>query len=745
MRDDRLILCTAIAVLMACPGIQAWTGVLHGKNGIAQAGSVNSFAAPSDRDNRYVKITGYASSGKMIGRDADSTTTIQNGVSSVFTTLQPAKYTIIDLGTDGWFTATHINDSGQVIGYRHFDGKGQQPFLYENGHFIDLLTFEIYPRGINDQGQVVGSNNNRDILIFYDRSVSNLGSLGMNSPEPNGINNNTQIVGVNSLPPFGSGYNAFLIDGDNLLYIYNLTDPQQTVAHDINNHNQVVGRIDVGLDPEDEENIEGFSGQSFIYDNGNMTFFGDPGRDTQAYSINDLGQAAGGSNQFDRVGSEYHAFLYKNGSMVNIDTLNSHRSLAISVNSFGQVVGLFTPPSLEYSHAFIFDNNAMVDLNDLIDPQSGWDYLEEATDINNNGQIVGIGYINGESHTYLLDPVKTCGLNSIFRTTTIEENRKYYTDRDYRITAVPSRYIGMQMIETPNDHRHLTVASGYITFKMPYDGYVFVAYDDKVDREPDWLGDFNDTGDFLETSLTISPAHRLYSRIYGKNVCVSLGGNRGPGFSGDEKVSNYIVLYHPAGSLQVTLVPEDAAISGAKWRVDGGDWYTSGQIQRDLLAGDHTVEFNTAVNWNPPEKMKVTIKQEQTTKITAAYEVPTGSLKVTIAPSEAVSAGAQWRIDGGEWHDSGETESKLSAGNHTLECKEVSGWIAPKDHEVTIYEGQTMAFTGTYEEDRVVSPETATPSDSGGGGCFINSVQFSAMTWISDSGKKGSSQHFRLL
>ena len=42
------------------------------------------------------------------------------------------------------------------------------------------------------------------------------------------------------------------------------------------------------------------------------------------------------------------------------------------------------------------------DLNDLIPPNSGW-VLKEARDINNSGDIVGYGSINGVNHAFLLE------------------------------------------------------------------------------------------------------------------------------------------------------------------------------------------------------------------------------------------------------------------------------------------------------------------------------------------------------
>ncbi len=75
----------------------------------------------------------------------------------------------------------------------------------------------------------------------------------------------------------------------------------------------------------------------------------------------------------------------------------------------------------------------------------------------------------------------------------------------------------------------------------------------------------------------------------------------------------------------------------------------------------------------------------------------TGSLTVTISPATAVSAGAQWQIDGGEWQNSGATVSDLSAGNYTVSFSSVSGWAAPAEQTVIISE-QAETLTGTYTE-----------------------------------------------
>ena len=75
----------------------------------------------------------------------------------------------------------------------------------------------------------------------------------------------------------------------------------------------------------------------------------------------------------------------------------------------------------------------------------------------------------------------------------------------------------------------------------------------------------------------------------------------------------------------------------------------------------------------------------------------TGSLQVTLSPVAAVSSGGQWQVDGGAWHDSGETVSGLTTGAHTVGFKVISGWLAPAPLSVTINTGQTATLAATYE------------------------------------------------
>ena len=73
-----------------------------------------------------------------------------------------------------------------------------------------------------------------------------------------------------------------------------------------------------------------------------------------------------------------------------------------------------------------------------------------------------------------------------------------------------------------------------------------------------------------------------------------------------------------------------------------------------------------------------------------------GGLEVTLAPAGAVSAGAQWQVDGGAWQNSGATVFGLAAGTHTVAYNTVTGWTTPSSQNVTITANNTTTANGVY-------------------------------------------------
>jgi probable HAF family extracellular repeat protein len=105
-----------------------------------------------------------------------------------------------------------------------------------------------------------------------------------------------------------------------------------------------------------------------------------------ATSINDAGQIAGEETQSNDPCLCFHAFLYGNGAMKNIEntSLFPGGTEAYGINKSGQVVGTGFPAGGGSTfHAFLYSGGTMVDLN----PFNG--YQSIAKSINDSGQIIG--------------------------------------------------------------------------------------------------------------------------------------------------------------------------------------------------------------------------------------------------------------------------------------------------------------------------------------------------------------------
>ena len=173
-------------------------------------------------------------------------------------------------------------------------------------------------------------------------------------------------------------------------------------------------------------------------------------------------------------------------------------------------------------------------------------------------------------------------LSSRFAETTLTGGVEYYTDRSYQLTGVPSSYDDMDAIITPNNDRNRTDASGYLTFTMPYAGTVYVAYDSRATRVPNWMSGFVDTGDTIRTSLSTQPSLKIYSRNYAKGAIVNFGANKAAGFSGGT-VSNYMVFYGTGGGGTTTTgcgldgkFEESMMTVGAHLYTDRNYYFTGG-------------------------------------------------------------------------------------------------------------------------------------------------------------------------
>lgn len=150
-------------------------------------------------------------------------------------------------------------------------------------------------------------------------------------------------------------------------------------AHGMNQHGDVVGTW-----------WDGKSGRgsqyAFWYADGTNTDLGtikSGGYDyAVANAINNAGQIVGQATTSGGGGYIYHAFLYTNGIMTDLDNTGQGWSSANAINHDGEIVGEFTTP-LGLIHGFIYTNGGFLDLGTL-----GGTY-SSAKGINDSGVIVG--------------------------------------------------------------------------------------------------------------------------------------------------------------------------------------------------------------------------------------------------------------------------------------------------------------------------------------------------------------------
>jgi len=158
------------------------------------------------------------------------------------------------------------------------------------------------------------------------------------------------------------------------------------------------------------------------------------------------------------------------------------------------------------------------------------------------------------------------------------------------------------------------------------------------------------------------------------------------------------LLFHPnyasaatpqvaAGRYHTVGLRSDGTVVAVGYNWDGqcnvGDWSGIVQVAAGLL---HTVGLRSdgtavVVGWNDYGQCNVHDWSLGTV-------MASGGLRVSIGPSGAVAAGAQWKVDGGPWHGSGAIQYWLSVGQHTVQFKTIEGWSRPSNKVVTISEIQ---------------------------------------------------------
>lgn len=353
----------------------------------------------------------------------------------------PPHYTLTDLGSltglTGDSSARAINDNGQVTGSAGAPNFKTHAFLWTpdgtegvpgNPQMQDLGSLSSHDsagNSLNDSGVVVGYSEMEDYShhAFYDNgTMQDMGTFkGGTDSEARGVNSAGQIVGT-FMDKVGFS-NAFLWFGG-------YTDVQDLLGNP--NNGEGFGAADaiadngqIAANGFDNDAfgafLVNFNNDSHVLDWGGLGVGGfvNIHNISDVYAVNAFGDCAGDS--YDVTTYSHHAVLFALVSLpsnprylYDLGTLShdapggpSDYSTANGINDVEDVVG-FSDTLHDFGHAFLWQHNGdrvIHDLNDLILPGSGWT-LRKAYDINNHGQIVGVGDApDGSSRAFLLTPL----------------------------------------------------------------------------------------------------------------------------------------------------------------------------------------------------------------------------------------------------------------------------------------------------------------------------------------------------
>ncbi len=232
-----------------------------------------------------------------------------------------------DAGSEPYTVLYGVNNAGAVVGACDLKA-GQEGFLYANGVFTFLEGMQI-AAGINNLGQIVGSNNG-DGVLYSNGTYTSINYPGADVTVLNAINDQGTIVGVYQV---GSAQHGFIYSNGTYTS-WDYPGAASTYLSGINNAGQLVGSFCAALCQ---------ISHGFLVTGSNYTLIDYPGaQGTGVNGINNNGVLVGGYNNET-------AFIYDNGTYTSFDYNNSADTAFQSINDLGEFVGYWTrPPSTWY-------------------------------------------------------------------------------------------------------------------------------------------------------------------------------------------------------------------------------------------------------------------------------------------------------------------------------------------------------------------------------------------------------------
>ncbi len=311
--------------------------------------------------------------------------------------------TVIKLGTlGGSFSSAHdINDRGDVVGEAETATGETRAYLWQSATgMINLGTLGgnySWAGHINERGDVIGEAETATGEVHGFLWQSGTGMIDLGALSPVSINERGDIAGQ-TVTATGDTHAVLWQNGTGMIDLGTLGGANSW-AYYINERGDIVGDSETATGE-----IHAFLWQSGtgMIDLGTLA----GGGYSSAYGFNDRGEVTGESSA-STVTGDTHAYLWQSGAgMADLGTLGGSMSFARDINGTGQVVGVSTIAGDVAQHAFLWDGTRMLDLNDLLPANSGWELIA-AERIKDGGAILGAAVINGYYHQpFVLVPVQ---------------------------------------------------------------------------------------------------------------------------------------------------------------------------------------------------------------------------------------------------------------------------------------------------------------------------------------------------
>lgn len=301
-------------------------------------------------------------------------------------------YTIKDLGTLGGnhSYASALNNNGIVVGLSNTTSGTNSAYIYENKTMTEITS------NFGNSYSTAGDINDSNTVLVSTQSNSFIHQDGVNtylsfSAGLVEINNSGQIIGKTNTGILGEPGYAFIYENGVVTRLDTL-----------------VGLTDITPLAITDDGTIAFSsnGTTYLYQNNsliNLPFNGFMDMSNQLQIL---------CAYIDTDGKR-NVCRYQNGVMEKLGDYNGLATWMLSINNQGSAAGFAIledvirvpfEPFYNKVAVMMLPDGSVVNLNDLKMHGARFDTLLEAYDINQSGQIVGTGLINGEVHGFLLTP-----------------------------------------------------------------------------------------------------------------------------------------------------------------------------------------------------------------------------------------------------------------------------------------------------------------------------------------------------